>query len=138
VVVDVCGLVLPGEIVTVISDESWTAYTESDRLPPERVEEVFGEAPDSTWKFYGLDEMRAITEEWHSEDDAQWFGVTPHDIDAPRSVLIGELGYDRPFALDFRGEHPVVRFMTIDGRWVQIAESVAALLDSLGIEDECS
>jgi hypothetical protein len=130
----VCGFDLPEELVKVISDESWTAYTEEDRLPPGTVEAVFGEAPDKTWKFYTLDEMRSISMEWHDEDDPLWFGVPPDDIDATQSVLIGELGYDRPFALDFRGTRSVVRFMTVEGRWVQVAESAASLLDALGIE----
>lgn len=98
------------------------------------MEEVFGEAPDATWKFYTVDETRAMTEDWHQESDLEWFGTGPDDIEATRSVLIGELGYDRPFALDFRGPVPVVRFMTLDGRWVKIAESAAALLEALGIE----
>jgi hypothetical protein len=132
--VRVCGFELPDEIVRVASEERWTAYTEMERLPAAVVERVFGEAPDPTWKFYGLDEAREVTEEWHDEDDPGWFGSAPDDIEPRKSVLIGELGYDRPFALDFRGEHPVVRFMTIDGRWVQIADSSAGLLAALGIE----
>jgi hypothetical protein len=102
------------------------------------VAEVFGEAPDATWKFYTVDEAGAMTEEWHKESDIEWFGTAPDDIEATQSVLIGELGYDRPFALDFRGPAPVVRFMMLDGRWVQIAESAAALLEALGIEPPSS
>jgi len=136
--VEVCGFVLPDEIVALASDDRWTAYTEEERLPPALMAEVFGEQPDSTWKVYDLDEMRSVTEEWHQEDDPQWFGSAPHDISGPHSVLIGELGYDRPFALDFRGERPVVRFMTVDARWVVVADSAAALLDALGIEGGCS
>lgn len=136
--VRVCGLELPSEIVLLASDESWTAYTEEHRLSPAVVEAVFGEAPDPTWKFYSLDEMQIVTEEWQKEIDPQWFGSPPDDIDAGQSILIGELGYDRPFALDFRSERPTVRFMTIAGRWVQIAESSGALLIALGIEGERS
>jgi len=136
--VDICGLGLPDELVNVLTDDLWTAYTEEDRLRPAVVETVFGEVPDPTWKFYSLEEARVMTEEWHQEDDPRWFGTPPDDIEARRSVLIGELGYDRPFALDFRGDHPVVRFMTIDGRWVQVADSVTGLIDALGIEPQCS
>jgi hypothetical protein len=132
--VEICGFVLPEEIVSLVADEAWTAYTEEDRLPAEVVAGVFGEDPDPTWKFYDLDEMRAVTQEWHHEDDPRWFGASPDDLEASRSVLIGELGYDRPFALDFRGEHPDVRFMTVEGRWVQVAGSAAALLHALGID----
>lgn len=136
--VEICGFVLPEEIAALAADARWTAYTEQERLPSAAVAEVFGEEPDPTWKVYDLGEMRSVTEEWHRESDPQWFGSAPDDIDGPRSVLIGELGYDRPFALDFRGEHPVVRFMTVDGRWVMVAASAAALVDALGIEGGCS
>ncbi|MCP3879968.1 MAG: hypothetical protein GY701_16480 [Sulfitobacter sp.] len=136
--VEVCGFVLPDEIATLADDERWTAYTEQERLPAAVVAEVFGEEPDPTWKIYGLEEMRSATEEWHREDDPQWFGSAPHNIEGPRSVLIGELGYDRPFALDFRSEHPVVRFMTVEGHWVVVAASAAAFVDALGIEGGCS
>lgn len=134
----ICGLVLPDEIVALAADESWTAYTEQDRLAPDVVAEVFGEDPDRTWKFYDLGEMRTVTEEWRLEDDPIWFGSAPDNIDPRRSVLIGELGYDRPFALDFRSECPVVRFMTLAGNWVLVARSAAALLHELGIESRRS
>lgn len=130
------GFEVADEIVGVASDGACTAYTEQARLSPAVVERVFGEAPDSTWKFYCLDEILVETEEWRQEDDSVWFGVPPEDIDPLQSVLIGELGYDRPFALDFRGSLPVVRFMTADGRWVQVADSPSELLVALGIERE--
>lgn len=136
--VRISGFELPEAIVAIMRDETWTSYTENDRLSPSILEQVFGEPPDSTWKFYDEGEIREITEEWHLEDDSQWFGVAPDDLVATQSVLIGELGYDRPFALDFRHEHPVVRFMTVEGRWVQIADSASSLLNALGIDAECS
>lgn len=129
----VCGLELPEEMAWVVGMEVLTGYTEVERLPSSLVAKVFGEAPDKSWKFCTLDEARLMTEEWHQESDDGWFGTAPDDIEATQSVLIGELGYDRPFALDFRGAIPVVRFMMLDGRWVQIAESAEALLEALGI-----
>ncbi|HEX7131805.1 MAG TPA: hypothetical protein VF228_04485 [Iamia sp.] len=74
-----------------------------------------------------------MTEDWHREADPVWFGTPPDDIDPRCSVLIGELGYDRPFALDLR-IGAAIRFMTIGGRWRPIAESFPALLIALGIE----
>jgi hypothetical protein len=136
--VEACGFILPDEVVRVISDNLWTAYTEDDRLPPDVVEAAFGEAADSLWRFYGLDELRVHTEDWRRLDDPSWFGVAPDDIDPAQAVLIGELGYERPFALDYRSGCPVVRLMTVDDRWVEVAESPAALLDALGIEGGCS
>lgn len=132
--VNICGFALPAVLVRVAADEGWTAYTESDRLPPGVVERVFGEAPSSTWKFYTLDEARMMTEEWQQESDHDWFGRAPDDIAPLMSVLVGELGYDRPFALDYRTATPVVRFMLLDGRWVQVADTAEALLAALGID----
>ena len=129
-------MVIPLEIVEIASNDRWTAYTESARWPIEAVCRVFGEVPDSTWKFYDFREIVSTTEDWRREQDPSWFGSEPNDIDAMHSILIGELGYDRPFALDYRDTAPSVRFMTLTGDWIKIAESVPALLASLGIDDE--
>ena len=87
---------------------------------------MFGDERDPTWKFYGLAEMRSETEAWRDETDPVW--VRSDVIDPHTSVLVGELGYDRPFALDYRNEPPVVRFLTIAGRCVDVADSAAAFL----------
>ncbi|WP_460704743.1 hypothetical protein [Myceligenerans halotolerans] len=98
---------------------------------PTLVEEIFGEAPDRSWRFYTFDEVVGMTEDWRQEEDSAWFGVEPDAIDPARSVLIGELGYDRPIALDYRASMPCVRFMAIDGRWPVVARSLRDLVDRL-------
>lgn len=136
--VEVCGFALPDEIARVAADSAWVGYREDDRLPPEVVEAVFGEAPERSWRFYSVGEMESETNSFKAESESSWFGDSPHDVDPHQTLLIGDLGYDRPFGLDFRGGLPAVRFMTIDARWVIVAESAAALVSALGIEVECS
>ncbi len=72
-----------------------------------------------------------MTADWREEQYPLWFGAKPEDIDPATSVLIGELGYDRPFALDYREATAPVRFMTIDGRWPVVASSLSELMDRL-------
>lgn len=130
------GLLVPARVIQVAARQEWTAYVTEPRLDPAVVEQVFGEEPDSSWRFYSVDEIRAMTQDWHAETDPEWFGAAPNDIEPSRSVLIGELGYDRPFALDFRRSPPVVRLMTVDAQWRVVAVSASALLDALGIPGE--
>ena len=100
------------------------------------VETVFGEALDRSWCFYTFDEVVGMTADWHTEDDPLWFGVAPDTIEPATSVLIGELGYDRPFALDYREHVPCVRFMTIEGRWPVVASSLTELMERLEGDSE--
>ena len=127
------GLEVPDDLLWVAESIEWTRYSEESRLEVALVESVFGEAPDPGWRFYTTDEIVGMAEHWHAEQDASWFGREGCDIQPARSVLIGELGYDRPFALDYRAETPCVRFMTIDARWIRAADSVTDLLRRLGI-----
>jgi len=54
------------------------------------------------------------------------------DMDPSRSVLIGDLvgSGDDFLALDYRPSQPVVRFLA-DAGWVQVADSIAELIDQL-------
>lgn len=129
----IAGMVLPPELDPVVTSARWTGYTEDVRLDPLRLEEVFGEPPDSTWRFYTVEEIESMTSDWQQEDDPGWFGSAPNDIHPQSSLLIGELGYDRPIALDYRSAVPVVRVMRLDGRWRVVASSAGELLARLGI-----
>jgi hypothetical protein len=127
----VSGFVLPEEWSSVVDLPRWTAYQQNDRVDPAIVEAIFGETPDRSWRFYAFDEILGMTEEWRLERDPSWFGSEPDSIDSLRSVLIGELGYDRPIALDYRRRVPGVRFMTADGRWAVVASSLRELFEKL-------
>ena len=130
----VMGLALPDDWDGLVSKPRWTAHREDARVAPTVVESIFGEAPDRSWRFYTFDEVVTETEDWHQEEDPAWFGIEPDGIDPEPSVLIGELGYDRPFALDFRTPTPCVRFMRVDGRWPVVADSLSDLIVRLDEE----
>lgn len=127
----IAGMVLPDEWEIRVNIPRWTAYCDGERADFEVVEKVFGEAPDRSWRFYTFDEMAGMTEDWRQETDHSWFGIEPESIDSKSSVLIGELGYDRPFALDFRQQIPCVRFMRISGHWPVVATTLGNLIDRL-------
>lgn len=57
----------------------------------------------------------------------------PGDIMQDRSIFIGDLGPDMPFALDYRqtNKEPSVIFLSIYGGWRQVAPTVADLMSSL-------
>lgn len=130
----VCGLEVPAEVVLFAARREWTSWSDEPRLDPAVVERVFGERPDSSWRFYTIDEMRGMTEDWHRESDPAWFGAPPDDIEARRSVLVGEIGYDRPFALDLR-DGAAIRLLTTGGHRRLVAETFSALLVARGIDE---
>lgn len=129
----VMRMLIPGAWEAVAETSRWTEHRDRNapRADPAAVEAIFGEAPDNSWRFYTFDEVVEMTADWHQEDDPTWFGQEPDAIEPKMSVLIGELGYDRPFALDYRASDPCVRFMRVDGRWPIVATTLRDLLDRL-------
>ena len=99
-----------------------------------RITRVFGEEPCESWRFYSASGMKGATKHWHEEGNPDWFGRGLDGIVPKASVLIGDLGVDRIFALDYRTSEPSVRFMTIDARWICVAASVSEFLSRLGLE----
>lgn len=114
-----------------IDSPRWTAYRQGDRM--DLVEATFGEIPDRSWRFYTFGEVIGMTEEWRLEKNPAWLGSEPDSIDPLGSILIGELGYDRPIALDYRPHVPAVRFMRTNGRWPVVASSLRELLEKLNV-----
>jgi len=93
--------------------------------------------------FYGLDQMARENRSWRRSSAEEEFGNPVGGrsvgIDPTRSVLIGDLVPDMPFALDYRDseESPNVLYRTYRGIivWVKIADDVGALLERLKIID---
>ena len=126
--VTVGGLPLPALLAQLLGNGTWKVPTREGVL-----EEVFGEAPDFSVRFYALDEMDGITHGLSQERAELWLGTPPNDIDPTLTVAIGQLGIDRPFALDCRTEPPSVRFLTIDEGWRLVAQSFEDLALHLGL-----
>jgi len=135
--VEINGLPLPDALRSAIEEERWVPP--ADRLLLAR---VFGEKPQGA-KFYTLEYMAIENRRWPAVESRLpiYVGspdesVPPGDIDPRMSVLIGDLGYDMPFALDFRPSRtePRVIYLTLEtGRWITVALTIEALLDRLGL-----
>jgi hypothetical protein len=135
----IAGMTLPESLVAAIAEGRWRVPDDKERL-----EAVFGcKAVDPC--FYSLQGIRNETERWHAESDSdtlgQYLGQSnaverPGDIIQDRSIFIGDLGPDMPFALDYRQSDRVfsVIFLTIYGGWREVASSAAALISSLGLD----
>jgi hypothetical protein len=108
------------------------------------LETVFGERSDDP-RFYSLNAMASQTDALRLEDDEEMLSC--YSIDAVRGVLppgilsqselvlIGDLGADRPFALNYRGHlaEPRVVYLTTYNGWVEIAPNIETMLDLLGL-----
>jgi hypothetical protein len=118
---------LPATLVTELEQGSW-----AERAISPAIADVFGEQPSPSAAFYSLDEMRGETARWVDETDAAYLGSRGETLDPKASVIIGDLGYDRPFALDYRVDPPQVRLLALDGRWAVVTASIDELLGKLG------
>jgi len=134
----VAGLPLPRALVEVVESGRWTT-------PPEvgLLETVFRDRPTHP-RFYSLQGIINETEHWRTEIDPEileWYlgspsdAAPPGDISQQESVLIGDLGPDRPFALDYRRnrESPSVVYLTTYNGWLEVAPNVETFLSMLGL-----
>jgi hypothetical protein len=136
-VVEINGLRLPDALSSAIEEERWAPPT--DHLLLTR---VFGEKPQDAY-FYPLEYMKSENSRWPKVESRLpiYLGSPnasspPGDIDPRMSILIGDLGYDMPFALDFRTSRvtPRIVYLTLEtGRWITVAPTIEALLDRLGL-----
>jgi hypothetical protein len=130
--VHINGLPLPAALVRAIGEGRW-------RCPPGSVlRRVFREPPVRA-TLYDLAVMRVENRSWLEQRDPAFLGhsddkTPPGDIDPARSLLLGALGPDMPFALDFRDSlsEPRVLYLHTGGdRWITIARDVEDLLAGL-------
>ena len=66
---------------------------------------------------YSVDEMEGETSRWQQETDEAYLGFGEDTLQPALSILIGDLGFDRPIGIDLRTSPAQVRLLTIDGRW---------------------
>src|SRR3569833_1037549 len=130
------GRPLPDALRAAIEDGRWA--------PPadDVLARVFGDEPQGA-SYYSLAYMAEENRAWPSVEDGLpiYHGspdpsAPPGDIDPRASVLIGDLGYDMPFALDFRTsrEEPRVVYLSlVSGCWVFVVLFVALLLVWFGL-----
>ena len=132
------GLRVPELLLKAIREDRWVAPND-----PALLASIFGEAPQQP-TFYKVNGMVRENESWHSEmepETREWYVGSkslespPGDIDPARSLLIGDMGPDQPFALDYRtsDSDPSVVYLRSDNGWVEIAPNIRALLSLLGV-----
>ncbi|MCU0880667.1 MAG: hypothetical protein MUF06_23095 [Pirellulaceae bacterium] len=132
------GLQLPELVLKLISTGRWVLPTD-----PVRLGQLFYEfSPPNDLagpRLYLPKQMLFESEGWFSsggpvgEPDEQF---RPGDIDPASAVLIGDVGvgWDEPFALDFRTSLPnpsVIQFHFSRSRWIQIAPTIESFVEVL-------
>jgi hypothetical protein len=124
------GLPLPEALLAAIREERWT--------PPDPavLAKVFGEQPDGP-SFYTLQQMEFENRHWLGRTGPVFLGTPdavrpPGNLDPRNSLIIGDLGPDMPFALDYRPAiGPTVVYREADGKWALVAPSIERLLERL-------
>ena len=131
--IEVNGLKVPLGLISAIQRRRWSSLGSSSSLAT-----VFGSGPVRP-KFFSLEEIRAINNDWKDETDPAYLGYAdaslfPGNIDPRESLIIAELGPDQLIALDYRrSDVPDVLFATDDvwSPWRLVAGSVEELLSKL-------
>jgi hypothetical protein len=135
--VQINGLRVPGALTQAIAEQRWR------RPAIEALRRVFRESPVGV-KLYDLEAMRAANLRWPEETDPAYLGHSddkqpPGDIDPSRSLLLGLLGPDMPFALDYRlsSDRPRVLYLHSGGdRWITVAGDIEQLLARLQLGEK--
>lgn len=130
--VHINGLPLPAALVQAIDDGRWRCPTASI------LRRVFRDHPVRAC-LYDLETMDVQNRTWRAQKDLAFLGHTddktpPGDIDPARSLLLGALGPDMPFALDYRVSvtEPRVLYLHTEGdRWITVARDIEHLLAGL-------
>lgn len=126
------GLALPVALIEAIGAGRW-------RCPSEAILRRFFREHPVRATLYDLTAMRVENRRWREQKDPAFIGHAddknqPGDIDPTRSLLLGELGPDMPFALDYRlsATNPRVLYLHTGGdRWITIARDIEQLLAGL-------
>lgn len=129
------GLPLPAALLRALAERRW-------RCPPEsHLRRVFRERPIRA-EFFDLQALRDANRRWHAERDPAFVGhpdakAPPGDIEPARSLILGVLGPDLPFALDYRVslDEPRVLYLHSGGdRWITVARDIEQLLARLHLD----
>ncbi len=124
------GLPLPEALLAAMREGRWA--------PPDSavLAKVFGEQPEEP-SFYTLDQMEFENRHWLARTGPMFLGTPdaaqpPGDLEPRSSLIVGDLGPDMPFALDYRpAVGPTVVYRKADGKWVMVAPSIDQLLARL-------
>lgn len=131
---EINGLTIPPALLDAIANGEWAKLSASRRLTT-----VFPRCKIVHPSFYDVDAMNLENANWADETDPVYVGSDrakgqPGTIDPRQSVLIADLGPDRPIALDYRsGSDPSVVYLAEDDThgWLTVASNVESFLKKL-------
>ncbi|WP_433288499.1 hypothetical protein [Micromonospora sp. CA-244673] len=133
------GLPVPQALVELSQQGRWIPPSD-----PERFKSVFGDRamqpvflplaqirPNASW-IDQIDYDEEVRQLYIGKPNQK---APPGDIDPHMSLLLGDLGPDQPFSLDFRRslESPSVIYLGSRPGWVEVAPSFDALVDALDL-----
>jgi hypothetical protein len=132
------GHPLPAEMVTAMSRGEWEFPAGSPAVAA-----LFTEQPTPAARLYSLELMAAENAAWRAAPPEQQklYGgpgarAEGHlTIDPQSALLIGDLGFDMPIALDYSvspGRPRVVYLPSRDPGWIEVARDVPEFLRLLG------
>lgn len=132
----VFGLPLPIVLVEAINSDKWKTPSRQS------LEKIFPASEIANPSFYGPVSLYDENMGWRYVPHGIEFvgskraGVLPGDIDQSKSILIGDLGIDRPIALDYRNsiDDPSVNYLRgdVEAQWVEVAPNIESFLKALG------
>lgn len=128
------GHTIPSALLIAISNGEWTGLARSQRLVA-----VFCKCNIFQPSFYDIDAINFENASWLNENDPVYVGSVdaagqPGRIDPRQSVLIADLGPDRPIALDYlSGSEPSIVYLADDDShgWLKVASNVESLIEKL-------
>jgi hypothetical protein len=132
------GLPVPSGLLQVVQQGRWIAPHRSSLT----YRDVFGDDPVVP-QFLPVNRMSA-NRRWFDNilEDYRKFYLgqpdrrhPPGDMDPDRSLLIGDLGPDQPFSLDYRPSltTPSVIYLCTTADWIEVAPNIETLIQRLGI-----
>jgi hypothetical protein len=129
---------LPQVLVAAVTEGRWTAPNDVRTL-----HSAFGEPPAHAefYNFVGMASETSNLLRMDPEYRASYIGVNngkmyPGDINLECCVLIGDIGPERPFALDYRRNYGDPEVVLLAGAgWRLVAPNVSELIHSLGLDE---
>ncbi len=132
------GLPVPSVLLRAVRQGRWVAPDRSSSM----YREVFGDDAVVP-QFLPLSRMTA-NRRWLDDMPEDYRGFylgqpdrqrPPGDVDPDQSLLIGDLGPDQPFALDYRPSlaGPSVIYLSTTADWIEVAPNIETLIERLGI-----
>ena len=128
---------LPGALIAAVTEGRWAAPKDVRTL-----HSVFGEPPSHAefYDFAGMENETSNLLHMDQEYRASYIGVNdgetyPGTISLELCVIIGDIGPEEPFALDYRKNYGDPEVILLTGScWKLVAPNISELIHSLGLD----